>query len=234
MFAAALFLTLAAESPVLPSAETLVTKFLVACGGADRLRRMQTLRETGTITVTDPGHAPSVGPALLEEKRPNRSRVERTVYGKRMAVAYDGHQAWSLDATGKPQPLTGEVARGLAGNEFDHFLLDYVRKGTKVTAEGVAHLPSGPAYKLRVVLAGGAIRYSYLDKATHLELRRDYREVDGATSVQWFRGHRLVGGLMRPTGYETEYPNGRRIVTKIVPEIDPVIDDSRFAFRDAR
>jgi hypothetical protein len=226
-----------ADAPVTqesPSPQSLVANFLAACGGADRLRRVQTLRETGTITVTDPGHAPSVGPALLEEQRPNRSRVERTVYGKRIAVAYDGREAWTLDAAGKPQPLTGDTAQGLARNEFDHFLLDYDRRGIEVSTAGVADLPSGSAFKLRAVLRSGEIRYSYIDRVTHLELRRDYEETDGSTSVQRFRGHRLVSGLMLPTEYETEYPNGRRILTRITPEIDLPIDESRFSFRDAR
>jgi hypothetical protein len=229
-----LSLVLVAGAPSLPAADALVAEFLAASGGVDRLRRLQTVRETGTITVTDPGHAASIGPALLEEKRPNKSRVERTVYGTRIAVAYDGHRAWILGATGKPQLAAGDMAQGLANNEFDHFLLDFSAKGTKVTTEALVDLPTGPAYKVRAELANGSVRYSYLDKRTFLELRRDYRETDGSSSVQWFGGHRRVGGLMRPTEYQMEYPSGRRIVTKVTPEIDTPIDDARFAFQEVR
>ena len=234
MIGGLLVLALGAGAPQLPAADALVAKFLAGSGGVDRLRRLQTVRETGTITVTDPGRAPSIGPALLEEKRPNKSRVERTVYGTKIALAYDGHQAWTLGPMGKPQLATGEMAQGLADNQFDHFLLDYGRKGTKVLTEALVDLPTGPAYKLRVVLANGSVRHSYLDKTTCLEMRRDHRQSDGSTWVQWFSGHRLVDGLMRPTEYQMEYPTGRRIVTKVTPEVDAPIDESRFSFQDAR
>ena len=207
-----------------------VAAFLRATGGAERLRAVSSIRESGTITVVDSGRS-STGPALLEEKRPNKSRVERTIFGSKTVWAYDGRTAWAIPPGEQPQMLSGEMARSLAANEFDHFLLDYAQRGIKVEAAGGITLPSGRAHKLKVTLRDGAVRYAYIDETSSLEVRRDYVEKDGATSVQWFRGHVRINGVMRPTEYVNEYSNGRKITIKITrPEVDPVIDDGRFRF----
>jgi hypothetical protein len=123
------------------------------------------------------------------------------------------------------------MAQTLATNEFDHFLLDYARRGIRLERAGVTTLPSGKVHKLKVTLADGSVRYTYIDDASLLEVRRDYVEADGSTSVQWFRGHTRVNGVMRPTEYAHEYPNGRRVTIRITrAEVDPVIDDGRFRF----
>jgi hypothetical protein len=223
--ALALTLPLAAEPK---DVAAVVARHLDACGGAARLRAVSSSREIGTVLVTD-GARTSKGPSLSEEKRPNRFRAERTVHGVSSVQGFDGTTVWSQRHGEKPEILTGEVARGAARNEFDHFLLDYGPRGIKVELLGVAAIESGPAYQLKVTLPHGEVRLSYLDKRTFLEMRRDYIE-GPASSQQWFRGHQTFSGVVRPTIFEMFYPaTGRRVVLSLDRvEIDPKIDDERF------
>src|SRR5688500_17173918 len=108
----------------LTDASAVVASHLEAVGGAARLRAVSSSREIGTVTVTD-GARTSTGPSLSEEKRPNRFRTERTVHGISAVRGFDGTTVWSQRHGEKPEILTGEIARGAARNEFDHFLLDY-------------------------------------------------------------------------------------------------------------
>ena len=231
---AVLFIASGSAGPELTDVATIVARHLDACGGAVRLRAVSSVREVGTITLVD-ATASSTGAALLEEKRPNNSRAERTIHGVPMVWAYDGATAWTMRGSGTPEVLSGEMARNLAANEFDHFLLDYRSRGIDVALAGVAEIGSRPigskpAYKLKVTLRDGAVRYSYIDKQSFLEVRRDYLEKDGTSSQQAFRGHKTIDGVTRPMVYETVYPGTSRriLVTVERAEVNPQIDDARF------
>jgi hypothetical protein len=230
---AAVLALVAPDAPV--GVADLVARHIQACGGGEKLRGLMSVREVGTIAVYDAGASVSTGASLTEEKRPNKSRAERTIHGVKMVWAFDGSTAWSQRGGAEPARLSGEAAKGLAANEFEHFLLDHDRRGIRIALEGTVSLESGPAYKLKVTLPTGTVRYCYLDKVSFLEVRRDYVEGDGTVSQQWFRGHRAFDGVTRPTVFEMQYPNGRRVVVTLDRvDLNPPIDDDRFRIRPSR
>jgi hypothetical protein len=88
-------LALAALVAVPASAQTLdevLAKNLKAKGGLDKIKAVQTIRATGTMTVGPGMEAPFV----LEEKRPNMMRLEFTLQGMTGVQAYDGKVGWQL------------------------------------------------------------------------------------------------------------------------------------------
>lgn len=210
-----------------PSA--IVSKHLDACGGVVRLRAVSAIRETGTVTLTD-GQASSSGPFILEEKRPNKSRLERSIAGARTVRAYDGSTAWAITAR-HPQAevLQGESAHDLAENDFDSVFVDPAGRGIAIEFVGTAPVGQVSAYKLKVTKHGEA-RYSYLDKVSFLEIRREYLTGGRPTSFQLYRGHKAVAGVTRPTEYEIGWEGDRRrmIVTVAKVEISPDIPDDHF------
>jgi hypothetical protein len=229
-FVATVFAFGLSSSPGAPLTDvaTIVARHLDAIGGAARLRAVSTVREVGTMTMIDA--TSSTGAALTEEKRPNMFRSERTIQGVPIVWGFDGVTAWTRRGAGEPEILVGERAKGIAANEFDHFLLDYSARNIVVVLAGVEEVESKPAYKLKVTLRDGAIRYSYIDAASFLEVRRDYPEKDGTMSRQMFRGHKVFDGVTRPTIFETTYPSsGRRAIVAVERiELNPPIDGSRF------
>ena len=140
----------------------IVAKHLDACGGIAQLRAMSATRETGTVTVAG-GEIQTSGPYMLEEKRPNKSRLERGLGRGEVDVrAYDGSTAWSLTGL-RLEVLQGESARSLAENDFDSVFLDSSSRGITISLVGSARVGEASAYKL-LVDKRGAARYSYIDK----------------------------------------------------------------------
>jgi hypothetical protein len=68
---------------------------------------------------------------------------------------------------------------------------------------GNADVESRLADKLKVTLQDRAVRYSYIDKQSFLEVRRVYQEKDGTSAQQMSRGHKRFGGVTRPTVFES-------------------------------
>lgn len=220
-----------ASASDLQDVSAIVSKHLEACGGIVRLRAVSAIRESGTATLAD-GQASKSGPFILEEKRPNKSRVERTIAGASTVRAYDGSTAWTITPD-HPQPevLQGDSVRDLAENDFDSVFVDPATRGITIELVGIAPVGQASAYKLRVTKRGET-RYSYLDKVSFLEIRREYLKEGRPTSYQLYRGHKAVAGIVRPTVYEIgrEGDQRRMIVNVEKVEISPDIPDARFRF----
>ena len=171
------------------------------------------------------------GPFILEEARPNKSRLERTVAGLTRVRAFDGTTGWVLEAGEEiPRPIDADERRQMAENEFDSDLLDFEARGITIALAGMEKLGAGRAYKLKVTSRHGAVHFSYVDDSSFLEVRRDYVNPDGSTTKQVFGGRKTVDGVVRPMTYETgQDGDPRRLLVQAQKvEINPVIPDSRF------
>lgn len=180
-----------------PTVDEIVAKNLAARGGVDKLRALQTVKLTGTITA----QGMSV-PMTTWAKRPDLMRQEMRFQDKKVVSAFDGTTAWVMDERrgGLPQELTGD-ALALAQEDagFDPIFLDWREKGHKVTLAGSATIDGKPAWDLEVVTKAGKVQHYLLDAQTSLERRTtmtlereglkatvaidfsDYKEVDGIT-----------------------------------------------------
>ena len=94
-------------------------------------------------------------------------------------------------------------------------------------------LSGGEAFKLKVTLKGGAIRYDYIDVASHLVVRSDVTRIIRGRPVELentFSDFRAVGGLVFPHLIETrakDRPEVIRIEVETI-ELNPDLDDARF------
>jgi hypothetical protein len=151
--------------------------------------------------------------------------------------AWDGSAGWRLsplEGRFEPEPLSAEEAALAAEQaDLDGPLLDGKAKGHRVELVGSETLPGGPAHRLKVTLASGAVREVWLDARTGLLVRQ--------VSTRRLRGHELVVEAdfadYRATNGVTfarsiaagvqGRPQRLRIVVESV-ELNPVLDDSRF------
>jgi hypothetical protein len=214
-----------------PSLDEMVARNLAALGGADRLRRLQSLRRSGTATMTL-GEDTSQGPFLAEMKRPLRLRSEMSVSGLKAMQAFDGTSGWTLDEeTGATRRMNeGEVRRHQAESQFDPWLLDFRQRGITVEDLGPAEVDSIRVRKLKVTF-GGQAKHLYLNARTYLELRCDRLDETGAPRDSTLtRGYTTVQGLKLAKAVEVTYARGpaRLALRYEKTEIDPDIPDSRF------
>jgi len=175
-----------------------------ARGGIDAWRKVQTMVWTGHVE-SDHARAPSM-PFELDQKRPNKTRLQLDAPGDRSVRVFNGLRGWKLHpgrGRAEPQPFTPqEVMYAQAGHGLDGPLIDYAAKGNSVALEGLDELEGRKAYHLSVHLAKGATEDVWVDAETFLDVRCD-RKSDGPDGAPrrvsvTYGDYRAVAGLRLP------------------------------------
>jgi outer membrane lipoprotein-sorting protein len=229
-------LALAALVAVPASAQTLdeiLAKNLKAKGGVDKLKAVKTIRMTGTMTVGPGMEAPFV----MEQKRPNLMRMEFTLQGMTGIQAFDGKVGWQLmpfSGRKDAEPLPEDALKQIEEQaDFDGPLVEYKAKGHTLELVGKEKVEGSDAYKLKLTLKNGDIRYIYLDADQFLEVRTEGKtkirgtDVDGESTIG---DYKEVGGLMIPHAVESGQkgsPQKMKMTIQKV-ELDVPVDDARF------
>ena len=223
----------AAPAPVSPVDE-IVAANLAARGGAEKLRSLRSIRESGKVTAS----GGRIALVVREIKRPGMFRLEFTYQGTRSVFAHDGQAGWQVaPLQGQFEPMAmppeADAAAGADQRDVEGPLVGWREKGHLVELVGREALPGGAADKLKVTLAGGAVRFDYVDVASHQVVRSDVtRLIRGRPTVleSSFSDFREVGGIVFPHRIETRVRDRPQVleieVEKI--ELDPELDDARF------
>lgn len=218
------------RSPV----DEIVDANLAARGGKGRIQALSSIRETGTATAS----GGRVARVVREIKRPGMFRLEFSAQGTTAVFANDGTTGWQvapLQGVFEPTvvPPEADAAGGVDQRDIEGSLVDWRDKGHLVELVGRETLPGGEADKLKLTLAGGAVRYDYVDAATHQIVRSDVTRIVRGHPVELqssFSDFREVGGLVFPHLIEfraKDRPEVVRIELETI-ELDPELDDSLF------
>jgi outer membrane lipoprotein-sorting protein len=216
------------------SVDDILAKHYEACGGLVKMKAVNTMRVTGTITL-GPGME---APFTMERKRPGMRRMEFSLQGMTGIQAFDGSKTWSvMPFMGKKDPEVGtdeDNKNAQDDADFDGALVDYKTKGHTIELMGKEPVEGADAYKLKVTKKNGNIEYDYLDAETFLlvktegKVKRRGTEMEGETT---FSDYKEVDGLMQPFSMESgakEMPQKQKLTfTKI--ELNVPLDDARFA-----
>jgi hypothetical protein len=179
------------------TADDIISKYVKTVGGMDKINAVNSLRRTGKFT----GGGGFEAGILEEKKRPNLVRQEFLLQGMVGVTAYDGRNGWKIEPwQGKkdPEPLgEDEMKEIVEDSDFDGPLVNYRQKGNKVEFVGMEPVEGTDAYKLKVTLASGDVRYYFMDTDYYVpikvEMKRmirgseqefesslgDYKEVNG-------------------------------------------------------
>jgi len=231
-----LVITVAVLLTPMLSAQTvdeIIAKNVQARGGMDKIKSVQTIRSTGTMTV-GPGME---APASLIQKRPDKARLEFTVQGLTAAQAYDGKDAWQvMPFTGKkdPEMISADEKKDLEEMaDIDGPLVDYKSKGNQVEFLGKDKLEGTDAYKLKVTLKNGDVITIYLDADSFLEIKEEVkRNVRGSEQEMEssIGDYTEVNGLMFPFAMENGIKGSQQkekvTISKI--ELNVPVDDAMF------
>lgn len=231
-----LTLALALACALPAGAETLdeiVAKSIEARGGLSKLRAVKSMRFVGKMTA-----GPMEAPATYETKRPNRTRLDATIQGLTLTQAFDGKAGWQVmpfQGNQDAQPMSPEEQQ-IAEEEadFDGPLVDYAQKGNQVELLGKENVEGTDAWKLRVTRKSGTVETVYLDADSFLAIKGESKRTLRGTEIeseQTIGDYKEVEGLLIPHAFENGQkgsPQRQRITIEKV-ELNPVIDDSRFA-----
>jgi hypothetical protein len=238
-FAMTLFATaLAAPATPSPTVDEIVARYVAGLGGQETIRSIRTLREKGRITAGPQREAV----VTRERKRPSSTRFEFTVQGVTSVFVSNGHRGWKmspLEGDLEPQPLPDQVVAEAAEQaDIEGPLVDWKAKGHQVELAGREAVDSRDAYKVKLTLNSGAVRYEYLDVDSFIRVRSDStRQLRGhAVQIEsTFGDHRMTGGVLFPHLIEVA-ASGRPQHTRIVVdsiEINPPLSDARFTMSTA-
>ena len=226
--------TLLVACPSPSPVDEVVAANLAARGGKERLQALSSIRETGTATAS----GGRVARVIREIKRPGLFRLEFSVQGTTSVFANDGSTGWQvapLQGQFEPQVVAPEVdsAAGVDQRDIEGPLVNWREKGHVVELVGREMLPGGEAFKLKLTLKGGAIRYDYIDVVSHLLVRSDFTRIVRGHPVELqnsFSDFREVGGLVFPHHIETSAKDRPEVVKIEIEtiELDPELDDALF------
>ncbi|HKP47411.1 MAG TPA: hypothetical protein VJT50_12500 [Pyrinomonadaceae bacterium] len=215
------------------TADEIVAKFIKTVGGADKIQSVKTLRKVGTFNGGGGFEA-----AILEEnKRDKMVRQEFSLQGLTAIVAYDGNRAWQIQPFGgkkDPEPLgEEEMKQILEDSDFDGPLVNYQQKGNKIEYVGMEPVEGTDAYKLKVTLASGDVRYYYMDTDYYVPIKIDTKRMVRGAEREYetsLGDYKEVSGWYLPFSIETNVKgsSNRQKVTYQKMEANVVIDDSRF------
>ena len=233
--AALLVLLGVAPSVRAQTVDDIVARYVATRGGMERIRSVQSLRMTGTLSPA-PGEK---GPFRLEVKRPGRMRVEMILQHTTLTQATDGTTAWVIApmlAGGGAVLLPPDEAQSLKDQaDMEGPLVDWKAKGHRVELVARDKRPGGEAYRLKVRLKSGDVRYIFIDAATYRQVAEEGERPTprGLVTIETrLSDHRLVEGLLVPFVVEIGMKGGdgdeeQKIVFDKV-ELNVAMDDGRF------
>jgi hypothetical protein len=217
-----------------PSVDQIVAKYVATRGGLDKIRSIKTLREKGRLTAG----ADRQALVTRELMRPGHTRFEITVQGVTGVFVSDGQRGWKMspfDGDTEPKPLAAEVVSDAAEQaDIEGPLVDWKAKGHKVELAGVERVGGHDAWKLKMTLKSGVVRYEYIDAKTSYRVRTDTtRQLHGHATqiIMTFGDYRKTSGTIFPHLIEiasADRPQTVRVVVDQI-EVNPTLAQDRFA-----
>lgn len=216
------------------TADEIVSKYVKAIGGSDKINALKTIQRSGKFT----GGGGFEARLSQENKRPNLVREDFFIQGMDGVTAYDGKTGWKIEPwEGKKdaEPLgEDELKDIIADSDFDGPLVNYAAKGNKVEYAGTEPVEGTDSFKLKVTLANGEVRYYYMDTDYYVPIKVETkRMIRGAEREfeQSLGDYKEVNGVYFPYSLESGVkgsPNkGKVTFEKIVANSD--VSDNRFA-----
>lgn len=219
------------------TADGIVARNQAARGGLAAWRKVETMVWIGHI---ESAHAPSPSmPFTLEQKRPDKTRLQIEALGYRAERVFDGARGWKVPPNREPSqavPYTAEeVSYARAGPGLDGPLIGGAARRAPVTLESLDEIGKRRAYHLKVHPAEGGDEDVWVDAETWLEVRLD-RMAGGPGGAQrrvsmTYGDYRTVDGLKIPFLIETGGGPGatpdRMQIDRVV--LNAPVDDSAFS-----
>src|SRR6185436_14687913 len=132
-----------------PSADELVAKNLAARGGEAKLKTVNSIRLTGSVSVQGMDM-----PVTVLTKRPNKMKQEMTMQGQKLVQAFDGETVWSVNpmmGSAAPRVVEGSAADALKTQSiFDGPLVGYKERGDTLEVVGPADIEGAKTWKLKL------------------------------------------------------------------------------------
>lgn len=227
-------LVLLATSVSAQTVDEIVSKYVAARGGVDKIKAVKTERVVGTLSFGPDAE----GPFFVERKRPLKLHMEITLNGQTLIRVYDGKSAGWIYNPFVPSPSVEPMSDADLSNifdeaDFDGPFVDYKEKGNQIDFVGKEDILGKPNFKLKLTNKHGDISFFYFDASTFLLSKWEGSRKVADKDVPWesfFHDFRELNGLKYPFLIESDAPGTdqtQRITAEKI-EVNQPIEDSRF------
>lgn len=178
------------------TADEIVAKNIAAKGGEAKLKAVQTLRQTGTITLQG-----QTAQLMTVSKRPNLSRQDISIMGTTITMAFDGTKAWMMNPMigAEPVEMPAEQAEMIKDQaDIDGPLMDYKAKGSTVELVGLEDANGRKAFHLRITRKGLPPTELFIDSQNYLDVKAVTVVPGSGTMEVAFSDYRSIDGMMVP------------------------------------
>lgn len=212
----------------LPSAQSIVEKYVQAIGGHDAIARQSTRHVTAEVSL------PAMGMTMPVESyyaRPNRVAVKMSMSGMEMAQGVDGTVAWSNSSMQGARIMDGpEGARALTMANFDNGF-DFAKVFPTMETIGERTVDGHACWNVRMATAAGVEVQNCFDKDSGLLIASSSKEQTQSGEMQMERtmsDYKDFGGVKIPT-HETLTLGPQQIVTTVKSVTFEPLPDTTFA-----
>jgi len=220
------------------SLDELLADHFAALGGLDKLKAIESVLFSGIMAMGPGGDVPFT----MLFARPLNMRMEFTMQGMTAVQAYDGETAWSImPFMGKtdPEVMAEDQAKNIKEQaDIDGPLVDWQEKGHQVELLGLEETEGTQAYKLKIALANGDVRYHFLDSEYFITIKQEGKTTMQGNEVEFetiLSDYKEVDGLMFPHSIESKpkgAPSGQVITIESI-ELGMDVNDEMFAMPEA-
>ncbi|MET0648068.1 MAG: hypothetical protein ABW208_15740 [Pyrinomonadaceae bacterium] len=215
------------------TADEIVEKFIKTVGGMEKIQAVKSLRRVGKFS----GGGGFEAVLVEENRRPNLVRQEFIIQGMTGVTAYDGKTGWKIEPwNGKKdaEAVGEEELKGLVeDSDIDGPLVNYKQKGVKVEYAGTDEVEGTEAYKLKVTMASGDVRFYFMDTDYFVPIKIETKRMIRGAEREYetiLGDYKEVGGWYLPFSIESGVkgnPNRQKITYEKI-EANVALDDARF------
>ena len=207
----------------LPSAKSLIAKYIAAIGGREAILSHSSTRSTGTFTVASAG---MTGTIELFAAKPNKSLVKITIPGVgEITEGFDGTNGWTISPMTGPMLLQGkQLEEKRFDTDFYGELHDASRYESMTTVERT-DFDGRPCYKVRLVRKNGGEDFEFYDVTTGLKVGRiatRETQMGTVTGTAVETDYRKFGNLLLPATIKNSLMGVQQVITIQTIEYDAV------------
>ena len=209
------------------TAEEIITKHIVAVGGMDNWKKVNTMKISGAINAG--GMEIPVTIVKVDDKAMKLEFSLNGMTGYQIMTKTEGWAYSPFQGQTKPEAMTAEDVKDAQDQlDIQGELMDYKAKGNKVTYLGKDDVEGTECYKLKVTLPGGKEETEFIDASNYYHIRTTTKmKANGKEAEVVFNFsnfQKLPEGIVFPMSMD----GGNGTINFKTVEINKPVDESIF------
>ncbi len=209
--------------------EEIVSKTVDAMGGADAWRKVNTLRQEGSLTVQGTDVSIVLTVAKGKGSRQDISITAMGMSGYQIITPTEGWNYMPFNGMMAPEAMTAdELAKSQDDLDPEGPLVDYAKKGNKIEYLGKEDVEGVECHKLKVDIKGGKVQTFFIDPSTYYIIRSVTKQDVNGQEVEVPTGYanyeKLPEGIVIPKSITL--PFGEMTITTV--DVNKPVDENVF------